>query len=46
MNELKLKIKYEGKVLVEKVGNSISDFDPIIDGLREKFDGKKRNKHG
>jgi len=42
----KMKIKYEDRVIVDAKGNDIKDFDPIIKGLKEKFDGqnKKRNK--
>ena len=46
MSNFKLKIEFEGKKLVEKKGENISDFDNIMDGLREKFDGHKRKKNG
>ena len=42
MKDLKLKIKFEGKTIAEQEGNNISDFDDVIDGLREKFDGRRR----
>ena len=46
MSNFKLRIEFEGKKLVEQKGQSITDFDDIMDGLREKFDGQKRRKNG
>lgn len=42
MKNFKLKLKYEGKTIVDQDGNDISDFDSIMNGLKEKFDGKRR----
>jgi len=41
MNNFKLKLKFEGRTLVEQEGNNISDFDNLMKGLKEKFDGHK-----
>jgi hypothetical protein len=45
LNKLfELKMKFEGRTLVKKQGNNISDFDPIIDTLKQKFDGPKKER--
>jgi len=42
MSKFELKIKQYGKALIKKKGTNISDFDDIMDGLKEKFNEKKR----
>jgi hypothetical protein len=49
MKNFKLKVKFEGHTVAEEEANNIRDFDPIMSGLKEKFDGPKsrgRPKHG
>lgn len=39
---LRMKIKFENKTIVDAKGNNIKDFDPILNELKHKFDGKGR----
>lgn len=32
-----MKIKYEGKVIQKAKVDNIDDFDPVMDGLKQKF---------
>jgi len=42
----KMRIKFEDKTIVDAKGNNIKDFDPLIKGLKEKFDGNKTKRRG
>lgn len=39
-----IKIKHEGRMIQKAKVQDIEDFDPIIDGLKEKFGSDKRRR--
>ena len=44
MKPFKLKMEFEGRTLIKKEGDNICDFDDVMDGLKQKFDGPKKNR--
>lgn len=39
-----IKIKHEGRVIQKAKVEEIDDFDPIMDGLKEKFGSKNKRR--
>lgn len=44
MSIFDITIKHEGKKVQKAKLNNLDDFDPILDGLKEKFGGKIKPK--
>jgi len=43
-SKFKLRISIDNEPLIKAKGNKITDFDPILDGLKEKFNENKKKK--